>query len=141
MSRSGYSDDSDGWSLICWRGAVQSAIRGKRGQTFFKDLLSALDELPTKRLIADELVKDGDACALGVLGIKRGIDIAGVDPEDSETISTKFDIAGALAREVAYMNDEAGKFNETPEERFVRVRSWVERQISIEERSTEGLSP
>lgn len=34
MSRSGYSDDCYGWELICWRGAVNSAIKGKRGQSF-----------------------------------------------------------------------------------------------------------
>lgn len=32
MSRCGYSDDYDQWALIRWRGAVESAIRGKRGQ-------------------------------------------------------------------------------------------------------------
>jgi len=47
MSRSGYSDDCDDqWSLICWRGAVKSAIRGKRGQAFLKEMLAALDALP-----------------------------------------------------------------------------------------------
>lgn len=32
MSRSGYTDDCDGWQLIMYRGAVASAIRGARGQ-------------------------------------------------------------------------------------------------------------
>jgi hypothetical protein len=133
MSRSDYNDDGEQWDIICWRGAVASAIRGRRGQVFFKDLLAALDELPSKRLIADELVKDGDACALGVLGLKRGLDMASIDPEDSETVSTKFGIANALAREVVYMNDEASPYNETPEMRFQRIRSWVERQIQKED--------
>lgn len=34
MSRSGYTDDCDyegNWPMICWRSAVKSAIRGKRG--------------------------------------------------------------------------------------------------------------
>ena len=34
MSRSGYTDECDGWELVRWRGAVNSAIRGKRGQAF-----------------------------------------------------------------------------------------------------------
>ena len=29
MSRSGYTDECDGWELVRWRGAVNSAIRGK----------------------------------------------------------------------------------------------------------------
>ncbi|KGC50992.1 hypothetical protein DO66_5867 [Burkholderia pseudomallei] len=36
MSRSGYSDDCGGWSLIRWRGAVNSAIKGARGQKFLR---------------------------------------------------------------------------------------------------------
>ena len=31
MSRSGYEDGLEMWDLIRWRGAVASAIRGKRG--------------------------------------------------------------------------------------------------------------
>ena len=38
MSRSGYSDDLDNWDLIRWRGQVSSAIRGKRGQGFLREL-------------------------------------------------------------------------------------------------------
>jgi hypothetical protein len=37
MSRSGYSDDLENWSLIRWRGAVASAIRGRRGQAFLRE--------------------------------------------------------------------------------------------------------
>jgi hypothetical protein len=46
MSRSGYSDDHSEWDLIRWRGAVASAIRGKRGQAFLRELLVALDAMP-----------------------------------------------------------------------------------------------
>ena len=56
MSRSGYSEDCDGWALVRWRGAVKSAIRGQRGQAFLRELLAALDAIPDKRLIAEELV-------------------------------------------------------------------------------------
>ena len=59
MSGSGYNDDCDGWALIRWRGAVASAIRGRRGQAFLRDLLAALDAMPDKRLVADALVFDG----------------------------------------------------------------------------------
>ena len=61
MSRSGYSDDCDTWPLICWRGAVASALRGKRGQQFLIELRDALDAMPEKRLIAEQL-QDGTGC-------------------------------------------------------------------------------
>jgi hypothetical protein len=60
MSRSGYTEDcEDQWQLIRWRGAVRSAIRGKRGQAFLRELLAALDAMPEKRLIAGDLVFEG----------------------------------------------------------------------------------
>lgn len=44
MSRHGYSDDchDDILSFGQWRGQVASAIRGKRGQAFLKELIAAL---------------------------------------------------------------------------------------------------
>lgn len=56
MSRSGYTEDCDGWDLIRWRGAVASAIRGKRGQAFLREALAALDAMPEKQLISHDLV-------------------------------------------------------------------------------------
>jgi hypothetical protein len=82
MSRAQYSEDIDGWELIRWRGAVAKAIKGKRGQAFLREMLIALDALPDKRLIARELEKDGEVCAIGSVGKARGIDLSTVDPED-----------------------------------------------------------
>lgn len=125
MSRSDYSDELDQWDLIRWRGAVKSAIRGKRGQQFLREMLVALDTLPAPRLIKDELQNEaGDVCALGSLGLKRGIPLNEIDPFDYERVADAFGIAEALAREVEFMNDE-GWYNETPEQRFQRIRSWV----------------
>lgn len=129
MSRSGYNDDIDPWQLIMWRGQVASAIRGSRGQKFFREMAAALDAMTDKALIAHALVKDGEHCALGVLGEARGISIADLDPEDAETVAAKFDIATCLAQETVYMNDEAMWTAETPAERWVRVRAWVGKQI------------
>lgn len=58
MSRSGYSEDWDGenWTFIRWRGAVKSALRGKRGQAFLREALAALDAMPEKRLITHDLI-------------------------------------------------------------------------------------
>jgi hypothetical protein len=61
MSRSGYTEEcEDNWQTIRWRGAVKSAIRGKRGQAFLREMLAALDAMPEKRLIAGDLVFKGE---------------------------------------------------------------------------------
>jgi hypothetical protein len=127
MSRSGYSVDNDNnWGLICWRGQVASAIRGQRGQQLLVDLVKALDAMPQKQLIAHELVKDGEVCALGAVGKARGLPIDDLDPEDPSTICAAFNIAEQLAREITWVNDEAGPWpGETPEQRWGRVRAWA----------------
>lgn len=125
MSRSGYSDDCTGWALICWRGAVAQAIRGKRGQQFLRDLVTALDALPTKRLIDEELEADGEVCALGSVGKLRGIAMAGLDPYDREGVAQTFGIARALAAEIMFENDDGFWRHDTPEQRWVRMRQWA----------------
>jgi hypothetical protein len=130
MSRSGYSDDCDGWDLIRWRGAVASAIRGARGQQLLSELADAMDAMPEKRLISYALVRDGEFCALGVVGAKRGLPIEQLDPEEPDAVAKAFDIAEALAKEIAFMNDEASWLpKETPEARWTRMRKWVADQI------------
>lgn len=133
MSRSGYNDDiDDQWQLICWRGAVESAMRGKRGQTFLREMLAAIDSLPAPKLVAQDLqYYDGAtdtvlACALGAVGLKRGIDMTRFDPDDTETVANKLGIADAMAREIVYMNDEWNDWKkEKPEHRFYRMRRWI----------------
>lgn len=143
MSRSGYSDDCDfdHWAHICWRGAVASAIRGKKGQAFLRELRDALDEMPEKRLIAEELVQEGEACALGVVALRRGIDVTEIDAYDHYSIHVPFGISNALAREIIWENDESWPRPKTPEERWRKVRWWVESQIirdSASSKSTEA---
>lgn len=129
MSRSDYSDDIDQWDLIKWRGQVASAIRGKRGQLLLRELLEALDAMPERVLIAHELTnKEGDHCALGVVGKKRGLPIETIDPEDSYAVAEAFDVANPLAREIVYVNDE-GDYGETPQQRWERVRAWVVKHL------------
>lgn len=126
MSRSGYVDEcDDNWSMICWRGAVKSAIRGKRGQKFLTELLEALDNMTSKRLIKDELEYKGEFCALGVIGLSRGVDMENLDPDDSLEVAKEFNIAESLAREIVFENDEGTIFIENSEQRWVRVRAWV----------------
>lgn len=125
MSRSGYIDDGDmeQWDFIRWRGAVTSAIRGKRGQKFLREALKAIDALPAPHLIAGDLERDGDVCLLGAVGKKRGLDMKEIDPEDYESVAGALGIPETLARELMYENDEGGRGS--PYKRYERMRKWV----------------
>lgn len=135
MSRSGYSDDCDGWALIRWRGAVNSAIKGKRGQQTLREIRDALDAMPVKELAADSLVSaDGQFCALGALGAARGMPLEHLEPDDPEGVAEKFGIATAMVREIVYENDECGPWlpypqKETSAARWRRMRAWVASNI------------
>lgn len=130
MSRAGYSDDCyDTWALIRWRGAVSSVINGKRGQAFLIELLAALDAMPEKKLITEELKHDGCFCTLGVIGNARGLDMYQIDPYDTLAVAKTFNVAEALSREIAFQNDEGSWHKETPESRWQRMRDWVAKQI------------
>jgi hypothetical protein len=127
VSRACYSDDLDNWALIRWRGAVASAIRGKRGQAFLREMLTALDALPEKRLIPHELEQYGEVCALGSVGKLRGMDMSQIDPEEYEQVATAFGIPECLAREIEFENDDC--YSQTPEDRYAYIYRWVERQL------------
>jgi hypothetical protein len=140
MSRAGYSDDCDGWDLIRWRGQVASAIRGKRGQAFLREMLEALDAMPDKRLIAHDLIQTEVpafvppefakpcVCAIGSVGVKRGVDLVALDPENHGKLSDVFGMASPLVQEIEWMNDE-GVWQETPQQRWQRMRAWVVKQL------------
>lgn len=137
MSRSGYYDDGDNWGLICWRGAVASAMRGKRGQSFLVELLSTLDAMPEKRLLVVTVNKPEGCCTLGSISAARGIETADLDSqidsgddwEVAEKLASRLDIAPAMAKEIVYMNDEGAWGSETPEQRWIRMRQWVVESI------------
>lgn len=128
MSRAGYSGGIDQWALIRWRGQVASAIKGKRGQAFLRELIEALDAMSEKRLIAHELESDGNVCAIGSVGVRRGVDMSVLDPEDPDTIAETFGIAQQLVREIEYMNDEA-LWLPTPENRWRYMRDWAKSNL------------
>jgi len=147
MSRSGYSDDLDNWSLICWRGAVNSALRGQRGQKFLHELRDALDALPEKKLIEHEFQRaDGSCCAIGAVGKARGINMVGMDAEaatDTGYLTETFNIADAMVREVEFMNDDDGAwwgqkdgesmdkyYERMDRKRWTRVSEWVDRKLN-----------
>ena len=132
MSRANYSEDSDGgWAYICWRGAVKAATNGARGQALLKELIAAMDAMPVKELISDELVSEGNYCALGLVAATRGVDVSRIDPESHGCVAAALNIAPALAREIAFINDDdewADRQN-TGAARWGRVRRWAERHI------------
>lgn len=140
MSRSGYCDDEYDWNTIRWRGAVASAIRGKRGQSFLLEMWKAMQNLPVKALIKGELEDTLDqsvshwglvevpaVCAIGAVGKARGVDMSNIDPDDHEAVAAAFGIPHSLACEIMYMNDEWRR--EDPEARFARMKKWIEENL------------
>lgn len=154
MSRHGYSDDCEDYLAAGrWSAQVKSAIRGRRGQAFLKELAAAMDAMPVKELIAEQLIdEEGQCCTIGVVCKARGIDVSKVDPEEPEQVGATVGIARQMAAEIEYENDEnhSGwrqvpcdkppesqwhpgwrwvRVEETPSERWQRMRKWVESQI------------
>ena len=136
MSRSGYSEDYDELfpnAGMFYARNVERAMEGKRGQKFLRELIQALDAMPVKRLIAEDLVRDGEVCAIGALGLSRGVDMSDLDPEHADRVADRFGIAECLAREVTFQNDEHGDFwhhdTESPEARWQRMRNWAARNL------------
>lgn len=128
MSRSGYTEYCEGWDLIRWRGAVASALRGKRGQAFLREAVAALDALPVAELITNDLAAEGAFCTLGAVGRARSLAMSSVDPEDHHSVAGLFAIPHALACEIMWENDEGG-WNETPHARWERMRRWIVRNL------------
>ena len=141
MSRSGY-DDYDGdetYPFELYRQAVDNALFGKRGQAFLREMRDAFDALPRKELIASMMEVEGAVCAIGAVGKARGVDMTELNGmaeyDDSmelgPAVAKQFGIAKSMAREIMYENDENGpwRVKETPEDRYVRMRAWVELNI------------
>lgn len=107
MSRVHYSEDCD--DVLAYGryvAALMKSIRGRRGQAFLKALLVALDEMPDKKLYAGRFSHEGEFCALGVLGSKRGINLDDINSDpDYERVASRFNIAETLAAEIMYLND------------------------------------
>lgn len=131
MGRSGYVDDCDedyNNSLFLYMRAVENALHGKRGQKFLRELIAALDAMPEKKLIREELeLETGEVCALGSVGKARGIDMRDIDTTDRRALAKTFGIAPSMAGEIMFQNDD--DFNwvgtETDEQRWTRIRKWA----------------
>ena len=138
MSRSGYHDDCSGsqeeqWATIRWRGAVKSAVRGKRGQAFIRRALKALDAMGTAELASHTFEADGKYCLLGAVAKHEGIDLTeinedydeewGDDGEGAENLAVDLNIAQAMAREIVWENDEC--YVGSDNRRFEYMRGWL----------------
>ncbi len=90
-----------------------------------REMLDALDAMKHKRLITEALeTVGGEHCALGAVCAYRGLNM------DQPVFASSFDIARAMRKEILFKNDEGGEFDETPEQRWKRMRDWVCAQIS-----------
>lgn len=130
MSRSGYSDDCE--HLELWRANVDSALRGKRGQKFLRELASAMDAMPEKKLIRGELISArGECCTIGVVCKLRNLDVSKVDVYEPEEVGKLVGISRVMAAEIEHMNDNWVD-DPTPEARWERMRKWVQENIKDE---------
>lgn len=131
MSRHGYTEDEgdDPLAMGRWRGMVASTIRGKRGQAFLREVLTALDAIPDKRLISEELkTVDGEFCTLGAVGAKRGVDLEAIDPDDYDAVAAAFGIHPILAQEIMWENDEqVSRFDYVEVEICGPIQPWDNR--------------
>src|SRR5580658_497115 len=108
MGRSGYTDDYDETNCLgLYRANVDRAMGGRRGQAFLREMAAALDAMPIKELVADEIVRDKEhVCAIGSVAVARGIDVSELDEYDAESVGKTFGIAESMAREIAFVNDD-----------------------------------
>jgi hypothetical protein len=140
MSRSGYTDEfEDIGAANLYRANVARAIAGKRGQAFLREMATALDAMPVKELVADEVVRDSaHVCAMGAVALARKLDVSDLDVYNADEVARILGIAESLAREISYENDECSPMHEkgpdggwvrrppeTPAERWQRMRKWV----------------
>ena len=129
MSRSGYVEDCLPLELGRWRAQVNNSIRGRRGQRFLKELLAALESLPSQELIAGELVTaTGEVCAIGAVCQARSIDVSNVDYDDPDQVAAKVGISWQMAAEIVFMNDEYS-LTEGPSTRWSRMLRWAKKHI------------
>lgn len=152
MSRSGYS--YDGWdddgAAAMWSGWMANAFRSHAGRAFLRELITALDAMPVKELIAEKLIdQNGQSCALGTVAIARKLDRGALplDPTDYEATAAAFGISEFIAREVMDQNDSMEwpmqqtygplkpglpayfRPEVTPAQRWQRMRAWAQTKL------------
>lgn len=143
MSRHGYSDDFDDYlSYGRYRGQITSALRGRRGQRFLRELINVLDAMPVKRLFAIDYDQDGlyqkvddehrndldlcRPCALGAIANARGWeDRMDLNASEHHVIASRLDIHENLVAEVQFKNDEGWHGIMSEESRWQFMRDWA----------------
>lgn len=155
----GDCDTTEDFLRMCgWNANVKRCIAGRTGQAFMWELYQALEALPEHRLIQGALEDHGAYCSLGAVALARGQEIPaemrGSDEEvDDYELAERYSAMGSflgikdmLAREIMYQNDDGDGVlhyiegpprrnhgepvrEETPEERWQRVRGWVVRRL------------
>lgn len=137
MSRSGYVEDCDFDSrqLGLYRATVARTINGKRGQSFLREALAAMDAMPVKELISNELISaEGGVCLIGAVCQRRGLDVTRIDVEDPQSVGQLVGIASQLAAEIEFLNDDdnwnyPSREPETGAQKWARMRRWLVRNI------------
>jgi len=142
MGRLYYHDDDDECPSLdgLREGWVQNAIRGGRGQRFLRDLVDALDALPTPELSSGALEDPatGCCCAFGAVRRLRGPEEVRLwfDPAEEDRppddLAVPFDVSWALAWRVVQVNEERSCSNSEPDRRrrWADVRDWAVRHLN-----------
>jgi hypothetical protein len=151
MSRYSYCDYDDGDVLAsfhrgAWEHSHNRALNSKRGLKVLREFEQALLALPVPRLICNEIVKDGEVCAIGAYAKYKGCDLTKYEPGlcgwcdnyDCDCSDTDLEMTASLGKEAgmartmawdfAYMNDEV--YSGTPEERWTKTIERVRRLIA-----------
>jgi|GEM_PF-1275436 len=128
--RSGYLDDYEYMDL--YRANVNRSIKGKRGQFFLKQLLEALEAMPEKALLKEEVFDGKRYCPLGAIWKHRGLSnyifkesFQDYKDEWGEIFAKGLNIAKCLANEIIFINDSGCFRSETPDARWNRMHKWV----------------
>lgn len=134
MGRSGYVEDWDCDSnfIFLTDSILERSCKGKRGREFLETVAREMDAMPKKVLIAGELIDEaGDCCTMGVACKARSLDVTKIDYTNADDVAKALNIAPTLAREVAFQNDDDFNYksSETPEQRWVRMRKWVDEKL------------
>jgi hypothetical protein len=134
-----YDDDLDYFQEGLIAGALRSAIRGKRGQQFLRDLVQALDALPSPELAAGALEdeKTGCCCAFGAVRRFRGADAVPLwfhpmeEDMTPDNLAEPFNVSKTLAWAVVQANEDGMIGNDESKRRlrWKQVRDWAVRRL------------
>lgn len=148
-SRIHEGEDFEPWMAGQQAGALRAAVRGRRGQAFLRELIDALDALPSQELAAGALEdpETGCCCAFGAVARARawGQEEIGFDPMDGDIwrpecrLAEAFDVAETLAWQVIAENEALDSSNDRTwrRRRWRHVRNWAASEIESTKPSDE----